>query len=470
MNDPLFRSVPSFSGEELATAAKVLQTLASCPGLLTSGDSRHEDLRRLAARLVRAGRGQDRSEARQRDRDLLDRTGIRSRAPETPAIETAPPGELKTPRPCYVCHQPFIRVHFFYDSLCPPCADHSYEKRQATADLTGRIALVTGGRIKIGFQVALKLLRTGARVLATTRFVNDALRRYAREPDFASWQERLSLHAIDLRHLAVVEQLTEHLHQDLPHLDVLVNNAAQTVRRPPAFYRHLLEETSSDLPPQPDRLLGYSPLGTSALIAGADAALWPALLTQVPLVPGDEHGDESLFPPGARDVHGQQVDLRTSNSWSSKGENVSPVELLEVLAVNSITPFLLITRLEPLLRLSPHPARYVVNVSAVEGNFRAGKNGRHPHTNMAKAALNMLTRTLAESYAGNGVYINSVDTGWISIEAPRPQAERMEAGGFRLPLDVIDAAARVCDPIFTGIRTGENVWGKYLKDFQEAPW
>jgi len=470
MNDPLLRPMPSLTAEELATALKVLQTLASCPSLLTSGDERYEDLRRLASRLIRAGRGQDRRETRQRDRDLLDRTGIRSADSEPPAAETPSAGELSQPRPCYVCDQPFTRVHFFYDSLCPPCAARSYEKRRATADLAGRIALVTGARIKIGYQVSLKLLRAGARVLATTRFVHDAGRRYAQEPDFESWRQRLSLHALDLRHLPAVEQFTARLHQELPHLDVLINNAAQTVRRPPAYYRHLLDEMDHDLPAEASPLLGFSPLGTAVVAASAADVLWPALLTQVPLVPGDEHHDESLFPPGARDLHGQQVDLRTSNSWSSTGDNVSPVELLEVQAVNSIAPFLLLTRLEPLLRRSPHPARHVVNVSAVEGNFRAGKSGRHPHTNMAKAALNMLTRTLAESYAGNGIYVNSVDTGWISNEAPRTQAERMEAAGFRLPLDVIDAAARVCDPIFTGIRGGENVWGKYLKDFGEVPW
>ncbi len=223
-------------------------------------------------------------------------------------------------------------------------------------------------------------------------------------------------------------------------------------------------------PPTPAGLLGFSPQGTGLVAAGAADLVGPALLTQAPLLPGDERHDESVFPSGARDEHGQQVDLRISNSWSSTGENVSAVELLEVQAVNSFAPFLLLTRLAPLLRRSPHPARYVVNVSAVEGNFRAGKSGKHPHTNMAKAALNMLTRTLAEDHAANGIYVNSVDTGWISNEAPRPQAEQMEAAGFRLPLDVIDAAARVCDPIFTGVRGCDNVWGKYLKDFREAPW
>jgi NAD(P)-dependent dehydrogenase (short-subunit alcohol dehydrogenase family) len=458
------------TGEELAIAHKVLQTLASCPTLLTSDDPRYDEVRRMASRLIRAGRDQDRKESRQRDRDLLDRTGIRSAELDTHAGETISEGELQRPRACYVCNRPFTHVHFFYDSLCPSCAIQSYEKREATANLDGRIALLTGGRIKIGYQVSLKLLRAGARVLATTRFVHNALHRYAQEPDFDTWRDRLSLHALDLRHLAAVEQFAEHLKQELPYLDILINNAAQTVRRPPAYYRHLLDEMSHDLPADAGRLLGYSPEGMSALAASAGDALWPALLTQVPLVPGDEHPDEGLFPVGARDAHGQQVDLRTSNSWSSKGDNVSPVELLEVQAVNSIAPFLLLTRLGPLLRRSPHPARYVINVSAVEGNFRAGKSGKHPHTNMVKAALNMLTRTLAESYAGNGIYLNSVDTGWISNEAPRTQAEQMEAAGFRLPLDVIDAAARVCDPIFTGVRSGEYVWGKYLKDFREVSW
>src|SRR5262249_45345148 len=150
---------------------------------------------------------------------------------------------------------------------------------------------------------------------------------------------------------------------------------------------------------------------------------WPAALTQLPLLPGDDRRDPALFPPGALDADGQQVDLRTANSWSMKAADVSTTELLQVHAVNCLTPFLLIGRLETLLRRSPHPSRYVVNVSAIEGQLNAAfKTGAHPHTNMAKAALNMIARTCAEPYAALGIFLNSVDTGWVTNEAPAPVA------------------------------------------------
>src|SRR5262249_53439707 len=109
---------------------------------------------------------------------------------------------------------------------------------------------------------------------------------------------------------------------------------------------------------------------------------------------------------------------RPTNSWALDLGGVSPLELLEVHAVNCLAPFLLLRRLEPLLFAGPDRPRHVVNVSAMEGQLSAEKTGRHPHTNMAKAALNMITRTCAKPCAERGVYINSVDTGWVTNEAP----------------------------------------------------
>jgi NAD(P)-dependent dehydrogenase (short-subunit alcohol dehydrogenase family) len=471
------------SDDELETTLRVLRLLCEQPHLCLSPDGRYAELRQRAGRLLKALRTRERLDNRQRDRDLLDATGIRlqevdaAEAPLLPAPAAEAEPALCRPRDCYACKQPFTRPHHFYDSLCPACAEHNYARRLASADLTGRVALVTGGRVKIGYQVVLKLLRAGASVIATTRFPHDAAARYAREDDFAAWADRLSIQAIDLRHLPSVERFCAYLGDHHPHLDVLINNAAQTVRRPPAFYRHLIERLPQDLsalPPRARALLGNAFAPRDTLLPAENPLLstfWPAFLSQAPLLPGDDRHDPQEFPPGQLDRDRQQIDRRAGNSWSARPDAVATPELLEVHAVNCLAPFLLVTRLEPLLRRSPFADRYVVNVSAREGMFQMNiANGAHAHTNMAKAALNMLTRTSAEHYAALGIYLTSVDTGWISNESPYPVAQQMSAEGFRLPLDALDGAARVLDPVFTGITTGQPRHGQLYKDYREVPW
>jgi NAD(P)-dependent dehydrogenase (short-subunit alcohol dehydrogenase family) len=428
-----------------------------------SGGPGLAEVREHAARLLRACKDSRKREQRQRDRDLLDSAGIRA---EEPACVPAPTADshLAGARRCYVCKESYSRLHFFYDCLCTDCGDFNFAKRMQTADLTGRVALVTGGRIKIGFHTALKLLRAGASVAITTRFPRDAARRYAAEPDYADWCGRLHVHAIDLRDLPAVDRFGEALAGRLGRLVVLINNAAQTVRRPLAFYRHLLdaELAAEPLPPGAERLLAHreevSPL--SRVVEKTTA-----------LLPGDDWPGSTAFPPGWLDRDGQQVDLRPINSWALELGEVRPLELLEVHAVNCLAPFLLLRRLGPLLFARPAEPKHVVNVSAMEGQLGgASKTGRHPHTNMAKAALNMITRTCAGPYAERGVYINSVDTGWITNEAPRPIAARMAAEGFREPLDAIDGAARVLDPVFGGFATGRHEHGQFWKDYRPIPW
>jgi len=474
---------------DLETTLRVLAQLSSL-------DAEHPDfvtVRRATAKFFKEHKRGRRVERRDRiasaDRLVVARTATGSPDridDETRGVPLASraagrtAGELLKPRNCYICKQPYTTVDSFYHQLCPHCAAKSHAKRGARTDLTGKRALLTGGRAKIGMYIALMLLRDGAHTTITTRFPRDAVRRFSSLPDSGDWLHRLKVVGIDLRDPAQVIGLADHVAAEGP-LDILVNNAAQTVRRSPGAYRPLVDAELAPLPdgPLPELVtFGHTndahPLALAQSVAShpvlAAAAQTAEALTAAALAAGSSSLDRHRAG-NAIDAGGLIPDELEINSWTQHVDMVDPLELLEVQFVNATAPFLLVSRLRGALAASSARRTYIVNVSAMEGVFSRGYKGPgHPHTNMAKAALNMLTRTSArEMFESDGILMTAVDTGWITDERPHFTKLRLAEEGFHAPLDLVDGAARVYDPIVRG-EAGEDLFGVFLKDFEPSNW
>ena len=508
---------PKLTQEQINACIAVLENLAE-----STAELAYLTLEQRVALMIAAGkisrpdkdairiRKKDRRRLRQQnivkhERNVRASTGIRSA--RQVSVFTAPKQiashdpvvaqslELVRPRNCYICKVEYTKVHFFYDALCPACAELNYAKRFQTAPLNGQVALITGSRLKIGYQASLMMLRAGAHVIATTRFPVDSAFRYSREKDFEEWKDRLHIYGLDLRHTPSVELFCTYIEQKYPRLDILINNAAQTVRRPPGFYAHMMANellSYDELPKSVQSLMrpfeeckqhlmlaegkrtssqAVPAVGWSAKTTGMGLSA-SARLSQIPYVHDDQLVVESVFPKGKLDADLQQVDLRETNSWRLRLGDIPTAEMIELQLVNAIAPFVLCNRLSSMMKRQNTGQKHIVNVSAMEGKFhRFTKTDRHPHTNMAKAALNMLTHTSASDLANNGIFMNAVDTGWVTDEDPAAlSARKQEVHDFQPPLDIVDGAARVCDPFFHGIITGSHWCGRFLKDYFPCDW
>jgi len=522
-DDPLAVSAGVVDPQELATTLRVLATLRD----LSEDHPDFIAVRQATSHMFKAVKQERRREKRSAIADA-DRavvaataTGASDRIDDetrgltlTVSAEAPTAGTLLKPRACYICKHKYILVDAFYHQLCPGCAALSHAKRGARTDLAGKRALLTGGRAKIGMHIALRLLRDGAHTTITTRFPKDAVRRFAAMDDAGEWLHRLHVVGIDLRDPSQVVALAESVAAEGP-LDILINNAAQTVRRSPGAYAPLADAESVPIEPGlwedgrgptlltfghtrdihphaledsvkahpllaatiPDGAFGRDLAPTSRSITPQEQTAARAnaqTLTDMALAAGSS-SLARLADGTAIDAGGLLPDLHHSNSWVQGVGEVDALEMLEVQLCNETAPFILISKLRGRLAEAARAARngraYVVNVSAMEGVFGRGYKGPgHPHTNMAKAAVNMLTRTSArEMFETDQILMTSVDTGWITDERPHPTKVRLAEEGFHAPLDLVDGAARVYDPIVRG-EAGEDLFGVFLKDYKPAGW
>lgn len=359
---------------------------------------------------------------------------------------------LKKAITCYCCGNKFNEVHFFYNRLCPKCAEYNYSMRTNNTDLNNRNVIITGGRVKIGYATTLRLLRAGANIIVTSRFPALTLDQLKQEQDYKNWKNRVTVYGLDLRNIYAVDEFVKFVKQHFSSLDIIINNAAQTIKYTSEHYTPLVAKELLKL----DIYQNNELLIANKTPINSDLKLVDAKVNQTIEYKANRFG--------------QPIDYRTKNSWNSTLDEIDTYELLEVNLINHISPYILIRELKPLLLKSSFKDQFIINVTSTEGQFSyINKTIFHPHTNMTKAALNMLTKTSSDDFAKDNIYMNSVDVGWVSTGAIEPLRERQFEQGYIPPLDPVDGAARIFHPIDECLK-GNIISGKLLKDYKVVDW
>jgi len=351
---------------------------------------------------------------------------------------------------CYNCKKIFRKTQYNilqeYPDMCIDCALFNYSKKIQTLDLPNRIAFVTGCRIKIGYMVTLELLRSGCCVLGTSRFPLNALQRFQTEPDYDTFKSRLHIYKIDFRDIKLVEQFIDFVKTEYTHLDIVINNAAQTFTYDTEYYQKMITYENT-------QILGMNENKEIKEIKEIKQVNTNSLTTITELMPNgtstelicrnklmmEELKNTQLTKPDFKTDKFGELITKGGEFWNKKLEDVTTAELIEVTVVNQIVPQMFISKFKSMLLASPNKKRYIINVSCQEGRFDANKNGLHAHTNSAKAAMNMITRTLGDKYKNEQIYLNTVDPGYVSCAF---------STNTRCPITLKDAAKRILDPIF----------------------
>lgn len=452
-NDPTY----NFSQQEWQTCLKVLHALKENP--LENPDN--QQFGTLITKIHKKAKKTNRKEsyATKKIADLetilnseisknaLQNTTVYNEENEAPQSFT----KLNVPKNCYCCNTSYSFAHSFYNRLCPSCAEINYTYRFKNLDLTNRKIIITGGRVKIGYATALKMLRSNAHVTVTTRFPASALDQFQQEEDYKNWKDNLVVYGLDLRNLKSVENFIHYYKSKHETLDILINNAAQTIKYTDQYYTPLIakeQQLLNDFSETQHLIPNETPIANVKLLKN--------------------HVEKSFLELNR---FGQPVDKRSKNSWNATLEEISMQELIEVNLINQISPYFLIKELLPLLKNSTFKRKHIINVTSSEGQFSYNnKTMFHPHTNMTKAALNMMTRTSAVDFEKDNIYMNAVDVGWISTGAHETLRKKQFEKGYIPPLDPVDGASRIMHPIYENEKNNTIFTGKLLKNYCIEDW